>query len=188
MLRNFKKDLEMSKRARIKIDKCLHEIYDNIKKIEHIDTTTDDGGIDCVVHLFSGQKINVDYKILTPPDTVPLDKIKLVVERWANIGRQTPGWTVDPNKQTDIVLWYVPRTDRYYSYSFKVLYQLFSQKDAWDYFFISGNIKEWVQHTGNYSSCSYFISPEVLDKLIKDMGQGVIPEDYYFKKQVVDAI
>lgn len=88
-------------------------------------------GVDKWVELVSGKRVGIDVKIgreaFAHYDTLPL-------ETWSVMEKGIMGWTLDPNKWTDYVLWHWINTRKFVLVPFLMLQKVFSD-----------NAEEWKQ-------------------------------------------
>ena len=88
--------------------------------------TNDKNGTDFWVEHSSGKHLSVDCKIRNE-DYAAKGKDDLALESWSIVGKKT-GWTRDPNKRTDYVLWFWQDTHRKCLLPFSMLCSVFIDK------------------------------------------------------------
>lgn len=95
-------------------------------------TEEDRKGTDYWVSLTSGHELSVDVKHNTrdPIDTFGEDT--LIIEWWSAREYRKPGWTVDPAKRTDYILYWFAPTKRYALVPFPLLFAAATaHRDDW---------------------------------------------------------
>lgn len=88
------------------------------------DNRDDRNGIDWWVHVESGNRLGVDCKVRRT-DYMPKGEDDLALETWSVVERRVVGWTRDPAKKTDYVLWLWKDTGRWVLIPFPMLLAVF---------------------------------------------------------------
>jgi len=122
------------------------------KIVSKANKTDDRNGTDWWVEMASGQRLSIDAKIRRQD----FGKNDLALEIWSVMESNRIGWTRDPSKRTDYVLWFWRDTQRFCLLPFTMLCKVF--QEHW---------QEWAreykcakQHTPNrnggyHSECVY---------------------------------
>ena len=128
---DFNAQLRMSSDATASTDVCavlLAEIPGAIG-VERANDLDDRRGIDYWVTLLNGKRVAVDAKVRSK-DRMLADGSgdDLALETWSVIEHQVVGWSRDPMKQTDYVLWLWKDTGRWRLVPFLMLCTAFSRR------------------------------------------------------------
>lgn len=112
----------------------------------------DKSGIDWWAEHSSGKMIAIDLKVNRvewKPHIKSGDKRTcLPLETWSNVERKNVGWTLQPEKKTDYVLWTFQDTGRWCLVPFLMLCRVFrDKKDEWmqDFFGKAAINHRWVR-------------------------------------------
>lgn len=87
----------------------------------------DRNGTDWWVQRVGLRALSVDLKRREIDPIIEYNEDDLALETWSVIGSKV-GWTRDPNKNTDIVLWYFDPTGRFVFIPFPMLCHVFSER------------------------------------------------------------
>jgi len=71
--------------------------------------------------------LSIDVKARTKDHLASRGKDDLALETWSNIDSKLPGWTRDPNKRTDYILFYWRDTARFFILPFPPLCKVFTR-------------------------------------------------------------
>lgn len=104
----------------------------NANKVRKATLEEDKSGIDYIVTLISGREVTVDLKVRTEDWAKKKGKDDLALEIWSVLEKKV-GWTRDPQKQTDFILFFWKDTQRFSLVSFLMLFHVFTQ-----------NFQQWV--------------------------------------------
>ncbi len=127
-------------------------------KIERANKTDDRKGIDYWVTLQSGRVISVDVKV-RGEDYAPKGFDDLALETWSVMEKKVIGWTRDPNKQTDFILWLWKDTKRCVLLPFPWLCSIFIEYwEAWQ----KKYQKAWQNTENRYHSECVFVPRELV--------------------------
>ncbi len=98
--------------------------------IERASLLEDKNGIDWFVNHSSGIRLRIDCKVRQEDwaATHP-EEDDLALETWSVCEKQIPGWTRDPGKYADYILWLWQDTGRWCLIPFPMLWRVFS--DNW---------------------------------------------------------
>lgn len=99
-------------------------------------------GTDWWVALRNGHKLSVDCKVRGEDYLRSHGKDDLALESWSVVEREIVGWTRDPDKRCDYVLWLWTDTGRWCLVPFAMLCRVF--------------IDGWVEWRERYSFCRQF--------------------------------
>lgn len=136
--------------------------------------TEDRNGIDLWVDRKNGRSISVDVKDRLEDYTVkpwPFTADDLALEMWSNVERGHIGWTRDPMKQCDLILWVWRDTGRWCKVYFPHLCAVFIENyDLWT---TRRGYRIKQQNTDNlYHSQCVFVPREVVEKAIQSRFWG----------------
>ena len=112
----------------------LLEIIPGSINIRKAPLKEDKEGTDWWVDYSHREPISIDIKArdLDPLNFDRDPKDDLILETWSNIEKKIPGWTLNPNKRTDYILWFWKPTGRYLLLSFpKLLYVFIKNWKKW---------------------------------------------------------
>lgn len=102
----------------------------NVQQVIRATQSEDRQGTDFWAILRSGHQLSVDIKVR---ETDPLDRFgldDLLIEWRSSEEAGAPGWTVDPNKRTDYVLYWFESTKRYALLPFPLLHAVAVANEA----------------------------------------------------------
>lgn len=150
-IRNFKSDRIAASRALSTSDvrKKLIHLYPTITRIEKSKREDDMRGVDFWVNHQSG-RFGVDVKIMSTDPIQNYGRETLVLEQFSDVNKNSPGWTLDREHITDLVVWYFVPTARIFVLDYRVLREAFIT-----------NVTEW-SHTH-----------QVLKDQLTDMGTHI---------------
>lgn len=110
----------------------LLRVIPNASQVRRASERDDREGTDYWVMLGSGHELSVDVKVRQHD---PMDKWgtdDLLLEWESDKERRRPGWTVDPMKRTDYVLYWFESSSRYCLLPFALFYAAaVSHRDEW---------------------------------------------------------
>jgi hypothetical protein len=152
------------------ITQVLLENFPNAINVEKARIAADLAGTDYWVHRLNLRPLSVDMKARAFDPIQEYGEDDLALETWSVIEEEKVGWTRDPNKQTDYVLWYFGGSHRWVLVPFPLLCAVFSQK--WN---------EWAlryrtarQCSGSWhSECVFVPRKEVWDAIYQRFGGQV---------------
>lgn len=138
-------------------------------KVERANRSDDRKGIDYWVTLQSGRIVGVDVKVRAE-DWAPKGHDDVALETWSVYEKQVIGWTRDPSKQTDYILFLWKDTGRCMLLSFPELCSIFiEQWEAW-----RKKYKPYVQKSENFSQwhseCVFVPRVQIWKKLYAAFG------------------
>mgnify|MGYP001594828730 CR=1 FL=1 len=110
------------------ISAYIRQNFTGVASIERASPADDKLGTDYWIILESGKKLSFDIKVRKTDFAYrdpPQDDLAL--ETWSVVGKKI-GWTQDPSKQTDFVLWFWKDSQRFLMISFPVLCSLFRER------------------------------------------------------------
>lgn len=155
-------------------------IRENIPGVSFIDRAgahDDRRGTDYWVHLDSGKRISLDVKIRATDFAAkdpPQDDLALEV--WSVVGKKV-GWTRDPDKQTDYVLWHWKDSGRICMLAFPLLCAVFNRNmDRWIVEYdemIQTQTTVSVDDSSYQSSCIFIPRHIVIQAMIDQFGGRV---------------
>jgi hypothetical protein len=156
---SFDGQKEVSDQCDAEIRRILLEIIPGAMQAVRACAANDKRGTDWWVEMRGGYWISVDVKFrdedfsVKPPEIAGDD---LALETWSVVERGIIGWTRDPNKRTDYILWYWRDTKRCCLVPFPMLCRVFCNNwEAWR------TVHKFVQqHTtdkGDYHSECIFV-------------------------------
>lgn len=130
--RNFAKDLWWSTGHGAKgvVEVLSDPInFPGVTRVEKTKLSDDRNGVDYWVYLSNGDQIGVDIKSRTPDFSLPEhgSKDDLTLESWSVVEKRTPGWTRNPEKHCDYILFFWPTTGRWCMIPFRPLCSVFTQ-------------------------------------------------------------
>lgn len=139
----------------------------NTVKVERAETHDDCYGTDFWVHRNGLSPLSVDIKVRAYDPVNEYGEDDLALETWSVIEKEKIGWTRDPNKQTDYVLWYFGGSHRWVLIPFPLLCAVFSQKwNEW-----SLRYRTARQSSGSWhSECVFVPRKEVWDAIYWRFG------------------
>lgn len=131
---NFDRQLNMSNDSEIadKIKRILLYKIPGSVNVTPASTINDRQGVDFWVEMNTAKHLAVDVKIRDKDFSLKGQKYDdLALETWSVMGSKV-GWTRDPDKKCDFVLWYWIETGRFYLVPFLLLCNAFSKHwQAW---------------------------------------------------------
>ena len=111
-MNDFRSSFDASKkRSFVPIIHRLLQWYPAIHHIEHSNKIDDIRGIDLLAHLDTGEALRIDAKFANYDPVIRYNQKNVNLEIWSSLGKKV-GWTRDPSKQTDVVIWHYEDTDR----------------------------------------------------------------------------
>lgn len=136
-------------------------------KVERAIRADDRKGIDWWVTLQSGQRVGVDVKV-RDEDWARKGWDDIALEIWSVVEKQIIGWTRDPNKQSDYIVFLWKDTGRCVIMPFPWLCSIFI--DHWEIW--QKKFKTAYQNTENryHSQCVFVPRELVLKKFYAMMG------------------
>lgn len=122
----------------------------------------------------SGRHLSVDTKI-RQTDWIERGQDDLALETWSVVEKQIPGWTRDPKKRADFILWFWSDSGRWCMIPFPMLCAVFQNKwQKW-----KNTYQTNKQHTpgnnGGYHSECVFVPREIIWREIYRKFSGVPP-------------
>jgi hypothetical protein len=162
---DFKRDLAAAEKqdiaAMCRLDTLFHSL-----KVAKATTEEDKAGTDFWL-TFAGGRLSVDLKLRGVDPVVDFGRDDLVLETWSVYETRKPGWTRDPAKLTDVVVWWWRPTDRIAILPYRILRDVFNEhwkEWAWKY-------DEMIQPNRGYTSRAVFVpSPLVLSAVEQHPG------------------
>ena len=145
----------------------------NCVRVERAGRMADKQGTDYWACRPDGSQLSIDVKIRATDYAVgPFPKDDLALETWSVLpenGRAGKlGWTRDPNKRTDFIMWYWEDTHRYCWVPFTPLCAVFSEHwEEW-----AETYGRWQQRSTGWSSECVFVPRAVLRQAINDWCDG----------------
>ena len=160
-MNDFQKDLEYSLDAREDkvFDNFYFRVFNNLSWIETIkDLPRQKEGIDKVLHFKNGKQVLIDEKKRRK------DYGDILLEEWSIVESKKKGWTGDPNKKTDYIVYAIMPSSKVYLLPYLLL------QSAW-----RKHYKEWKDtyktiyaRNATYNTSSLCIPVEILLASIKE--------------------
>lgn len=126
----------------------------------------DKNGTDYWVEMAGGYFVSVDLKLREEDFAAKTNGARsddLALETWSVVEKQLIGWTRNPSKRTDYILWYWIDTQRWCLVPFPLLCRVF--QDNWEAWCITHKDKVHQQstqeHGGYHSECVFVPRREV---------------------------
>ena len=166
---DWRKDLQAEQRQADEVKKRLTQLFPTAVSVEKASVIDDKAGTDFWL-TFPAGRLGVDMK-LRGVDPMEWGRDDLALEHWSVYESRRVGWTRDPDKRTDLTIWWWRPTDRIAILPYRILRDVFSDnwKDwAWKY-------GEQVQDNGNYSSRAVFV-PAVVVTVEIEKHPGYVAE------------
>lgn len=85
----------------------------------------DRNGTDWWVIQANGKRLSIDVKARQTDPIIQFNQDDLALEIWSDIDRKVIGWTRDPRKQSDYILWLFTSTGRWVFIPFPMLCKIF---------------------------------------------------------------
>lgn len=147
----------------------LREHIPGCVSVERADTTADRNGTDWwCIRTAPLRRLSVDAKVrsLDPIEQFGMDDLAL--ETWSVIDKKV-GWTRDPSKHSDFILWLFTTTNRFVLIPFPMLCHVFSRKwREW-----SAAYRTEQQNSGTWQSeCVFVPRREMWAELYRVYGGG----------------
>jgi len=168
----FVERMELSVSYRPQLEAILREQFPSSLRVEAADNAADRSGTDYWLIREGGLRpLSFDAKVRTR-DYKAND---LALEIWSVVGRKV-GWTRDPKKTTDWIIWYWADSRRFYLAPFPPLCSVF--QDRWQEW--SAKYKTRQQRTDRrqnspgYLSEVVFVPIAVLEQTISGWSSGVL--------------
>jgi hypothetical protein len=100
-------------------------------RIEKATLAEDRSGVDWWANMLNGDRVGIDCKVRSEDYSVK-GKDDLALESWSVVERKIVGWSRDPNKRTDYILWLWTDTGRWCLVPFPMLCKVFGDKwESW---------------------------------------------------------
>lgn len=129
----------------------------------------DKTGVDFWVTLKNNKRIGIDVKIRDHD----FGKDDLALETWSVIETGKVGWTRDPQKQTDYIVWYWKDTKRYCIVPYLLLRKAFIQHwQAWRALYKSA-LQTTRQNGAVWQSECVFVPRNVVWRAIYEISNGI---------------
>lgn len=138
------------------------------------ETSDDKNGTDFWMHRdFDLPALSIDVKVREPDYSVHLNPLKraddVALETWS-VCYSRIGWTRDPSKRTDFILWYWPDTTRFYLVSFPSLCCVFQR--YWEQW--RDEFRTATQTSPGWKSQCVFVPRAVLQEKLDHWAAGSI--------------
>ena len=160
---DFNQQLKMSQGqvAGASVERVLLDNIPGACAVHSAHQANDRNGTDWWVEMRTGSFLSVDAKVRSV-DWLPKGKDDLALETWSVVEAKKVGWTRDPSKRTDYVLWLWQDTGRWCLIPFQMLCKVFDKNwQGW-----SAEFQRNRQHTpsqsGGYHSECVFVPRRVL--------------------------
>jgi len=126
---NFQRSMALTERPDVKvgIEKALRTQLPGLLAIHQADKANDMAGIDYWIEFAGGVMRSVDVKMRSK-DFEAQGKPGLALESWSNMDAEKIGWSRDPSKLCDYVLFYWHSSGRSYLVDFRQLQPLFARE------------------------------------------------------------
>jgi len=160
-----------------KKEQIILDCFPNAVKVEKASLADDKNGTDYWVDLLSGKRISIDIKARSKDySTISPDMDDVALEIWSVIG-QSVGWTRNPMKQTDYILWLWEDTGRWLLIPFPLLCSVFvANWQAWAKTYKTGIQKSDNTHNGSqWKSQCVFVPRTVVWNAIYESFGGNLP-------------
>ncbi len=117
--------------ANTEVGDILRENLPDVESIEKAQFQDDKMGVDYWVYRKALPPLGIDCKIRDIDPIQSENKDDLALETWSIVGRKI-GWTADPQKRCDFILWFFRPTKRWVLLPFPMLQVVFiANKDRW---------------------------------------------------------
>lgn len=133
--------------------------------VERANKADDKNGIDWWVTLISGRKLGIDVKV-REVDWSKKGSDDLALETWSVMEKQIIGWTRNPDKQTDYIVWLWKDTGRLVIIQFPWLCSFFmTHWEAWRKKYKT-RVQRTVNNSSQYHSECVFVPRELIFTLL----------------------
>lgn len=140
-------------------------LLQNIPGALHVTKATkneDKSGVDWWVSMSSGARLGVDAKVREQDYKAISGKDDLALETWSVVESEVVGWTRNPAKRTDYVLWLWKDTGRYCLIPFAPLCAVFSDNwQTWAQSYQTNRQYTSWKGSGYHSECVFVPRREV---------------------------
>jgi len=162
--RDFNADLAMSNQPDVVagVVAAIRHYIPEVLNVIQAHKQNDMIGVDYWLEFAGGRMETVDVKVRQDDYSLRGDDRTACLELVANIGTGKAGWSVDPDKRTDWIIFYYIETGKSFGYHARQL------RSAVNRFLpeLEAKGKASVQKTGRYESKSLFVSHKELGKAI----------------------
>lgn len=160
-MNDFQTDLEYSLEAREDrlFDDFYFRVFKNLERIELVeDLARQREGIDKVLYFKNGKQLLIDEKKRRK------DYGDILLEEWSIVEKHKKGWTGDPAKKTDYIVYVIMPSAKVYLLPYLLL------QSAWrkNYIDWKGKYKTVYAKNATYNTSSLCIPAEVLLSAIKE--------------------
>jgi len=146
------------------VRRVLAECFPDALGIHKAHSKNDMVGADYWIEMAHGRFIAVDCKVRAV-DYATSGKPDLALETWANLEREKPGWTRDPGKLSDFILWLWTDTQRHCLVCYPMLRAVFSRRwQEWARRYRTARQKTQSESGAAYTSECLFISSRDLHR------------------------
>lgn len=150
----------------------LQERFLDVKNIHQSNEKEDRQGIDFWVEQSNGKMITVDCKIRTK-DYAYLGDDSLAIETWSNVEKFKRGWSRDPTKKSDYILWYWLDSHRHVLFPFPLLCKVVVENwIRWGAIYKLSHQKTAFKDSNEiyHSECIFVPRLEILRKIANEFG------------------
>lgn len=137
---------------------------------ERADSNNDRQGTDYWAKRHNLPSLSIDVKVRSK-DYSLFGQDDLALETWSVKGQKI-GWTRDPSKRTDFVMWFWQDTERFFIVSFPALCKVFCH--LWEKW--ASKYKCETQHSERWDSECVFVPRDVVRNALDHWASGMIPE------------
>lgn len=142
------------------------------RAVQRASVESDRTGVDYWVTVVSGDRVAVDVKVRSVDPIKAFSSDDLALETWSAIGSKRVGWSRDPHKRTDYVLWYFEPTHRYALYPFLPLCRAFMRNwKRW-----SDEYRTQVQQSDGWQSECVYVPRLALNAAIEAATTGTVEQ------------
>ena len=163
--------------AAASVDKVLLDAIPGSLNVHRSGHANDRNGTDWWVEHSSGRHLSVDAKVRSKDYAASEDDPKddLALETWSVVEKQVVGWTRNPDKRSDFILWLWVDTGRWCLVSFPMLCKVFQNKwNEWRTTYKT--CKQFTARNGSgyHSECTFVPRREVWAEIYRTFGGGNI--------------